>query len=481
MNLRSCVAAAVLLHASFSAAVTVSVDTNTTYQTIEGLGAFAEVASAYTPGHVQFLHDDLGLSMLRIFIEYDIERTNDNADPNNTDLTKFALPQRAITQINAMKQFPDVKFIGSLWSPPAWMKTNNSTDNGGNLRDNMREELAEMLYAWVTLVKQQTGVDVFAVSIQNESAFEEPYASCVYSATQYRDAFKTVGAYLAAKGLTTKFFGAEHMAWALNNSGTYEKVIKADPAASPYLYAMAVHGYQDGVQADTGSFAGVSADDKQLWMTETSGYPLDWNGAMSLAANIHQSLRLAKMSAWVWWALEGKNDGERLLTAGLDHTKKSLVSKNFYKWVRPGALMVGCTSGAASLLASAYVQRADRTMTIVLVNSAGATTVSLSGTAIPASFEKHVTSSSKNCADEGTVASSGSITIDGSSVTTLFAREFGPVRAVEPLRMLRPATHRTGPAGGPVGLDGRWLEPATAVRPLSPAAAVTNRVNVTVR
>src|SRR2546430_2130767 len=63
---------------------------------------------------------------------------------------------------------PDLKIRATPWSPPAWMKTNDSLV-GGRLIDDVRVYHALAQY-FVKLIKayQRAGVPIDAVTIQNE-------------------------------------------------------------------------------------------------------------------------------------------------------------------------------------------------------------------------------------------------------------------------------------------------------------------------
>jgi O-glycosyl hydrolase len=132
-----------------------------------------------------------------------------------------------------------------------------------------------------------------------------------------------------------------------------------------------VHGY---------SFFG-----RKSWMTETSGENPAWlspgsgypnAGAWSLALRIHQALTTGRQSAWVYWQLtDGNAVGAQTLTSStlLTNSAKYLAAKHFFRYIRPGAVAVNATvSGSTNLLASAYFDETNRTVTVVLLNASAA-------------------------------------------------------------------------------------------------------------
>jgi hypothetical protein len=127
---------------------------------------------------------------------------------------------------------------------------------------------------------------------------------------------------------------------------------------------------------------GFTYYDKKSWMTETSGEEVGWRvpgsgfpgrGAWSIALKIQQALTAGRESAWLYWQLSnGKPVSVETLTdwrRGGD-SPKYVAAKHFFRFVRPGAVRVDTTiTGSATLLTSAYVHDAERTLVVELVNT----------------------------------------------------------------------------------------------------------------
>lgn len=479
-----------------SLAVTVTIDPSERHQTMDGFGAFAQCQRFDMPSYVEFLHDDVGFTMFRVQVPYDFEITNDNGDPNSLNMDGFNYNSDGYKRWNeaivASKSYDDIRVIASVWTPPPWMKDNNEPNNGGHLLPSMREELAEFLVGYYRAVQRDCGVDLYAISIQNESAFEEWYVSCVYTSEEYRDALKVVGARFEAEGIDCLLFGAEDM---LHNiaRNPYFGYINVDPVAKGYLDVAAVHGYSDGINplpSSTGaqewgrlgqvaSGLGVKA-----WMTETSGFSESWGSAMQIASNIAMAMRYADLSAWTFWS-DAENDGmpsEFALLSNFQHTQRSYASKMFYRYVRPGSVRIGCDLVTEDALGVAVHHPVDQTFTMVIVNNGLATSVELTGGDLPAQLTKYTSTSTKHCVDEGSVASGGSISIDGSSVTTLVGEGYNPaiVAAVQPQRN-RPAVGRMAPGGMHYTLDGRMVGQNSQISPPASGIVVTRTAGATAR
>jgi glucosylceramidase len=90
----------------------------------------------------------------------------------------------------AMKYQPALKIWGSPWSPPAWLKVNQTYNcNGTNRMIQDERHLtthANYLAKYVRAYRAE-GVDVFAVAVQNEPFASQVFPSCVWSPAELRD------------------------------------------------------------------------------------------------------------------------------------------------------------------------------------------------------------------------------------------------------------------------------------------------------
>lgn len=479
------ITAYIALAAAVAGAATVTVDHTTEYQEIVGFGAHGSQNVWWSggpfasPTFVTTIVDDLGLTISRNEFYPDFEETNENSSASDLNMSAFNWSGQFVNKqkawIVALKNQAaasgePIKFITSYWSPPAWMKTNNSTINGGALKSIAREEFAEYVEATYRAYQQECGVDLYAMSLQNELAFEEPYNSCVYTPEEFRDMIKVVGPRIHAYAPDMKIFGAEDMLsrWTVD---PYAGMCQADPVAREHLNVFAVHGYSDGVHPIPSSSAAsawktawnnVRATGKQLWMTETSGYSNNWSGATGVADAIFAALKYGKISAWVWWQLAGDHTaGEILMPLG-QRGKLFYVSKQYYRYIRPGATMVQVDSDDANVFVLAFNHKTDHTLTLVILNwNSGSAQITLSGDGLPSSFTQYTTSSGLDCANQGAVGTT--FTLGGNTVNTLVATGYSPPTATLP----QPA-HMTTPRGRCTAevfsLDGRLLRRLDNVR-----------------
>jgi O-glycosyl hydrolase len=208
-----------------------------------------------------------------------------------------------------------------------------------------------------------------------------------------------------------------------------------DSAGWGNLDILAYHGYQDGVAPTAGSQLATywnyvrtnwdAPHSKPAWMTETSGYTDGWsdsNGARDLAFAIYAALNYGQVSAWIWWQGSelGGAPGQYALMGGTQYLgKRYYVSKNFYRYIRPGAKAVKVTTTDSKLFVVAFTNPGSGAFTIVAINTATSDkTLTIGGAGVPQSFSAYRTSASDNCVAAGTMAN-GAITLKADSVTTL--------------------------------------------------------------
>jgi len=115
--------------------------------------------------------------------------------------------------IDVLKQMlainPDVKFFGSVWSPPGWMK-DSGTMLGGNFQSANIAAHALYFRKFVEAYKAQ-GVPIYAVTLQNEPQHTiNSYPTCIISAAQEVDLVQQVKQQFTAGGLDTKVWVFDH-------------------------------------------------------------------------------------------------------------------------------------------------------------------------------------------------------------------------------------------------------------------------------
>jgi glucosylceramidase len=268
---------------------TIEVDATTTYQTIDGFGYTLTGGSA---GHIArmgsaargallkelFATDGagLGVSYLRVSIgASDLDQrvfSYDDLPPGEVDpgLTKFSLAPDRAALIPVLKQIlkiaPDLKVMGSPWSPPAWMKTNNSSV-GGSLKPGFYGACARYFVKYVLAMRAE-GVRVDAVTVQNEPLHPGNNPSLLMRAPEQAEFIKNhLGPAFRRAGLDTKIVIYDHNC----DRPDYPTSILDDPGARKYVDGTAFHLHAGRI----GALSAVheAHPDKHLYFTE------QWVGA----------------------------------------------------------------------------------------------------------------------------------------------------------------------------------------------------------
>jgi glucuronoarabinoxylan endo-1,4-beta-xylanase len=398
----------------------VEVDVCTVEQPIDGFGAANTWADPLTPAQVTLFFDPvngIGLSLLRIGIDVDGTPLGSGAYPDSIAASKFG-----------------VKVWGAPWSPPAADKSNNTTSNGGTLNTSAYDSWASVLAGFPATFKQNTGLDLYAVSAQNEPDFKATYASCVYSAAQMVDFVKVLGPKLAALKPPVNLVAAEPDRWSNLWSGvSYGTAILADPAASAAVNIIATHDYGHKNDSVTTRPTPPAGTKQHIWETEMSdetAADVDIAHGIQVATWVYAALTTGGASAWhYWWFINANTDGEGLLLQGgstADPPKRVYTLGNFSKFIRPGYVRVS-TSGATpagGALVSAFENPANGSVVVVAINpgTADATLpVFVSGGKALTQVTPYVTSATENLAAQPAIAvmnATFTATLGAQTVTT---------------------------------------------------------------
>ncbi len=456
-------------------AATVTIDETVRYQTIEGIGAFGaadawwkNLSSYYDQAFVNLVVEDLGLSMTR----------NEYYPPEDGSCS-FAeqVPYLQALKNKAESLGQEMKFISTYWTPPSWFKDNASLKNGGSVKPATYDSLARYCVQTVRRYKNEAGIDLYALSFANEPRFVEPYNSCVWTEAQYRDFIKVVGPKFVQENIATKLFGPEDM---LDRFLPYAGFINADTAAKPYLGAIAVHGYVDGVNPSGSDFdqwrraaQASSTMGIPLWMTETSGFHDTWESGLTQARIMLWAFSIGHISAWTWWQLgHYENNNDNTLVLNGTPTWLYYAHKHYSRYVRPGAVMVGAVSDASGVLCVAFHHAQKRTLTVVLINQGtSSAAVTLSGDDLPQTFTQYRSTPTQKCQSAGTVSPS-SISLPGPSIVTLVADNYDgrTVATAGSASVIHPMVQRM--SGRVFGLDGRLVPAVERVCGATPRVVV---------
>lgn len=396
----------------------ITVDPSKTYQVVDGFGE-ADVWQGSSSAAMQTLLFDpvngIGLTLLRVGIE-------------SKSGTSVMMGNAGIADGQACVKFAgsDCKVWAAPWSPPAAMKNNNNVNgstSNNTLKTDSYEAWANLLAAFPAYYKKQSGVDLYALSAQNEPDFNPNYEACVYDKTQMVNFIKVLGPKLAALNPPVKVLAAEPDNWGNMWSGdNYGTAILADATANMYVGPIATHDY-GGTSAGTYARPAPPANNTHhVWETECT--PGD-TGPITIATMVYAAFSTGGVNGWhYWWT-------QQFVPNASSPPPQVYALGNFSKFVRPGYYRVDVSgapkaSGTVPLVV-AFTNLQDGTVAIVVVNGGSArdTSFFVAGTAWPASVTPYVTTTSSKLAAGTAIPVSGgrfSASIAGQSVTTFVGK-----------------------------------------------------------
>ncbi len=214
---------------------------------------------------------NIGISYLRISIgasdlnEYVYSYDDVPAGQTDPDLAKFNLNDDHKYVIPVLKEIlairPDIKILGSPWSAPAWMKTNENVKDG-RLRPEYYDAYARYFVKYIQGMKAQ-GIRIDAITVQNEPLNEKNTPSLLMSAQEQAMFIRDhLGPAFQSAGITTKILLFDHNC----NHPDYPLAILNDPQSSKFVDGSAFHLYEGKITAM--STVHDAYPNKNLYFTE---------------------------------------------------------------------------------------------------------------------------------------------------------------------------------------------------------------------
>ena len=263
---------------------TVEVDSTQTFQSIDGFGYSLTGGSAYLINRLPAAQrssllqelfgssdNSIGISYLRISIgasDLDAEVFSyDDMPVGQTDvnLANFSLSKDTVDLIPLLKEIilvsPNIKIMGSPWSPPVWMKDNGSSV-GGSLQPQYYSVYAQYFVKYIQAMKAK-GITIDAITPQNEPQHGGNNPSMVMSALQQADFIKNhLGPAFRTATISTKIIVWDHNC----DNPNYPITVLNDAAAKPFIDGSAFHLYGGDISAL--STVHAAHPDKNLYFTE---------------------------------------------------------------------------------------------------------------------------------------------------------------------------------------------------------------------
>ena len=201
--------------------------------------------------------NNIGISVLRLSIgASDLDASifsYDDLPAGETDpeLKKFSIENdRRTGLISVIKEIlvinPKIQFIGSPWSAPTWMKTNNHT-KGGSLKPEYYDAYAHYFVKYIQAMKAE-GIMIDAITIQNEPLHPGNNPSMYMEAKDQAEFVKkSLGPIFKSAKIKTKIIVYDHNC----DKPEYPLEILNDPEAKKYVDGSAFHLYGGEITALT--------------------------------------------------------------------------------------------------------------------------------------------------------------------------------------------------------------------------------------
>jgi glucuronoarabinoxylan endo-1,4-beta-xylanase len=343
------------------------VNWNDVHQRIDGFGASSAFNSTWTQteanmffstnsstgtslnGKSTFPFNGIGLSLLRSRIA-----------PGGTTVEG---------SIMSMAQNLGATVWSTPWSPAAQFKSNTNVD-GGNFLSASNQAYANQLAGYVANEKKN-GINIYAISVQNEPTYAADYESCLWTPEQIEQFVPYLyGALAASNVASTKIIAAEDQNW----ETAYYSPTLSNATTAAEIGIVACHDY-DGSPPDNIPVVLPTYDNPNasVWETEVSsiGDPYDGSitNALYWAERIHLYMTAAQVNAFhYWWLIPDNPDNEGLTSSNGIPALRMYALGNFSRFVRPGFYRIGVTNYAATSI-SAYKNTNSGSFAIVAINS----------------------------------------------------------------------------------------------------------------
>jgi glucosylceramidase len=329
--------------------------------------------------------DGIGLNYLR----QPLGSTDFNAGPFYTyedtrGQFSIARDQQEIIPVlrQALAVNPAIRFMGSPWSPPAWMKTGGSL-NGGSLLPERYQDYADYLVRAIRAYAQQ-GITLTDLTVQNEPEFATSYPSTSMTATQQADFIRVLDRTLTAAGLPTNLLAYDHN-W---DHPQYPLTVFTGTSGIGRVIGAAFHCYG----GDPANQAQIRQAGKRVFFTECSGTDstnpaqtfsdtLRWHAENLVVAN----LRNGGETVLNWNLALDQNGGPHQghcanrcngiveINGGtVTRSAEYYVLGHLAKFVEPGAVRIGSTSQGAGGVQNVAFENPDGSRAAYVVNTASA-------------------------------------------------------------------------------------------------------------
>lgn len=352
----------ITLHTSAQVTATAYINARNRHQHITGFGGFV-CSPQFTYGHMN---------------EDDIKKVWGSSSTIGCNIMRLYIPIGKNSWGQSLETAKLAKKMGLLvfaspWGQPSEWKTNgtinakNEDGKLGKLKPEKWADYAQYLEDYVQYMRNN-GVELDAISIQNEPDWQATYAGCLWSAEEIAQFVKTYGSKISCKVMAPETLSVnDNYVNALNDND----VLKCFDIYGGHQYG--------GIQS---AYKELAAKGKEIWMTE---YLINWNEGQSNSRNFDYSkdffdffrainvCMLGDFNAWIHYAAKRfygmLGDGQYGSTDGVV-TKRGYIMAHFARFAT-GMTRIDASFGSSGLEGSAYISESGDTAVVVIANSTG--------------------------------------------------------------------------------------------------------------
>ena len=291
----------------------------------------------------------------------------------------------------------DIFLFSSPWSPPDYMKDNESIIGGGRLKEEYKKIWA-LYYAKYIKAFLAEGIKISAISVQNEPIETQPWESCNYTAEEERDFIEQ---YLAPVFDEEGLSHIKFIIWDNNKERVYDraKTVLSSQKVNERVWAVGYHWYTGdhyegpalvtnflnkptictefcrGIIEDFNESAARYAREMCQNLNNYTIASCDWNILLSTNGGPFHN-RTAEAKAVAGKIYESKNGGCAAPVLYDNETKQLVYTPIYYyighfsKFIEKGAVRVGLTKFDDSFYTCAF-KNPNGDIACVILNPTG--------------------------------------------------------------------------------------------------------------
>lgn len=388
------------------------------YQVIDGFGAAITGSTSYNllkmskEDRTEFLKktfsesEGMGQSYVRISIGCSDFSLSEYTCCDKKGIENFALQEEELNfVIPVLREIlainPQVKVMGSPWTPPLWMKVNNLKDlkpfdswTSGQLNPAYYQDYAIYFVKWIRAMEEQ-GIKIYSVTPQNEPLNRGNSASMYMSWQEQKDFIKkALGPKFKEAGINTKIYLYDHNydydSFKEETEGQiqYPLHIYADAEATKYVAGAAYHNY-GGDKSELLNIHNANPG-KELVFTETSIG--EWNDGRNFEKRLIEDMEevaLGTVNNWckgvIVWNLMLDSEKGPFRPGGcnscfgavdIDKANYKTITPNSHYFiighlssvVKPGAVRIGTSGYTDKELVYSAFKNTDNSYAFVVLN-----------------------------------------------------------------------------------------------------------------